>query len=68
METTFKIEGMTCQHCQGAIHRALSQVPGVTEVRIDLEKHLGWVQGSADLEQLREAVEEAGFDLLPAAE
>jgi len=68
METTLQIQGMTCQHCQRAVHDALSQVAGVTEVRVDLENHTAQVVGLADLNQLREAIEEEGFVLLPAAE
>jgi copper chaperone CopZ len=36
METTLKIEGMTCDHCTRAVRRALEAIPGaiVEEVRI----------------------------------
>ncbi|MBN9419577.1 hypothetical protein ABS71_17995 [bacterium SCN 62-11] len=66
MEQTLHIEGMTCQHCQQAAQRALSQVAGVEHVQVDLATRSALVRGAADWKQLQEAVEEAGFTLLPA--
>lgn len=61
MKTHLKIEGMSCQHCQQAVERALSQVSGATRVRVELASHSARVEGDCDPEALREAVEEAGF-------
>ncbi|MBS2036544.1 heavy-metal-associated domain-containing protein [bacterium] len=68
MKQHFQIKGMTCQHCRQAAERALSEVPGVQSASVDLDSHSAAIEGSATLEQLREAVEEAGFELLSAAE
>ena len=43
MKHTYKISGMTCTGCQAKVQQALSQVKGVTNVTIDLEK------GEADI-------------------
>lgn len=59
-----KIEGMSCQHCQQAVERSLSEVPGATEVRVDLSSHSAWVSGDCSEAALRDAVEEAGFTVL----
>ena len=55
------IAGMTCGGCAGAVGRALSQVPGVAEARVDLAKGQATVTGTARAEDLVRAVEAAGF-------
>lgn len=55
------IAGMTCGGCAGAVGRALSQVPGVSEARVDLSKGQATVTGTAPAEDLIRAVEAAGF-------
>jgi copper chaperone CopZ len=55
------ISGMTCGGCAGAVGRALSQVPGVSEARVDLAAGRATVTGSARAEDLVRAVEAAGF-------
>ncbi|MFN8609013.1 MAG: heavy metal-associated domain-containing protein [Vulcanimicrobiota bacterium] len=64
----YQIKGMTCQHCRQAAERALAQVPGVSAAEVNLEDQSARVTGSAPFEQLREAVEDAGFELLAASE
>ena len=53
--------GMTCQHCVGAVTRALESVPGVTGVRVDLAGGLARVEGEARPEALVQAVADAGY-------
>ena len=55
------ISGMTCGGCAGAVGRALSAVPGVAEVRVDLAGGRATVTGTARAEDLIRAVEVAGF-------
>jgi copper chaperone CopZ len=55
------IGGMTCGGCAGAVGRALSQVPGVIQAQVDLEKGRATVTGTARAEDLIRAVEAAGF-------
>ncbi|NTV27283.1 MAG: heavy-metal-associated domain-containing protein [Methanothrix sp.] len=31
-----RVDGMTCEHCQGRVEQAASGVAGVTEARVDL--------------------------------
>jgi copper chaperone len=58
-----KIEGMSCMHCVKAVTDALSQVPGVTDVReVSLEKGAATVEGSPEPEALVAAVKEAGYE------
>lgn len=36
--TTVKIKGMRCGHCVASVTKALSEIDGVTNVRVNLEK------------------------------
>jgi copper chaperone CopZ len=60
------IEGMTCSGCVKAVTRALSKVPGVTDVAVDLDAGQARIRGRADPRNLVAAVEQAGFDARPA--
>ena len=68
MQQRFQIKGMTCQHCRQAAERALIEVAGVESAQVELESHSATVRGTAPFELLREAVEEAGFELLAGSE
>lgn len=61
MATEIKITGMSCQHCVGAVTRALESVPGVTSVQVDLGDGVARVQGGADPAALAQAVQDAGY-------
>ncbi|MGB5233404.1 MAG: cation transporter, partial [Desulfoprunum sp.] len=32
---TIKIKGMSCQHCVAAVTKALSELPGISNVKVD---------------------------------
>jgi Cu+-exporting ATPase len=55
------IEGMTCSGCANAVTRALSKVPGVTDVTVDLDAARARIKGQASPPALVAAVEKAGF-------
>ena len=63
-ETIIKIEGMSCGHCKAAVEKALKDVGGVETAVVDLEKKQAVVTGSAAMEAMREAVEDAGYDVV----
>ncbi len=62
------IEGMTCAGCVNAVTRALSRVPGVTAVAVDLETGRARVEGDVSPQLLVAAVARAGFGAHPAAD
>jgi Cu+-exporting ATPase len=64
METTLHVEGMMCKHCQAAVEKALQAVAGVEQVTVSLEEKTARVQGNADLTALRNAVTEAGYEVV----
>jgi len=55
------IEGMTCASCAGRIERALSRLPGVAAVRVNLAAETAEVTGTAPVPALVEAVTKAGY-------
>jgi copper chaperone len=67
--TTYSVTGMTCGHCVNAVTEELMNVPGVTEVRVDLVVGAGSPvhvvsADKLDIELVRAAVDEAGYALL----
>ena len=63
MKKVLKVDGMMCAHCQAHVQRALSEVPGVTEAVVDLEKKEAVVTLTEDVADqiLMDAVTEAGY-------
>lgn len=60
---TIPIGGMHCQHCVASVKDALSTMPGVDSVAVDLDKGEAVVSGRiADVEALRRTIEDLGFD------
>lgn len=56
------ILGMSCAGCVGAVEGALSSVEGVTDVSVNFADHSALVDGNADPELLKKAVQDAGYD------
>lgn len=47
---TVKIKGMTCNHCVMAVTKALNEIEGIKDVKVDLEKGEAFFEGKpADL-------------------
>jgi copper chaperone len=67
VEKRYTVVGMTCSHCVSAVSSEVGQVPDVVHVDVDLDSGLLQVTGTAFTdEQIREAVEEAGYLLADA--
>jgi copper chaperone CopZ len=66
--TTYAVTGMTCGHCESAVTEELTKLAGVTEVKIDLNAggtsavHVT-SESALDEAAVREAVDEAGYEL-----
>lgn len=63
--STFTVVGMTCSHCVNAVTEEVSQVPGVTEVDVDLASGGLTITSDAPVDgaAVQAAVEEAGYEL-----
>jgi len=62
-KTVLKVEGMMCEHCAARVEKALSAVAGVKKVKVDLAAKTATVTGNADIESLKAAVTEAGYEV-----
>ncbi|GAA1808716.1 heavy-metal-associated domain-containing protein [Planosporangium flavigriseum] len=64
--TTYTVSGMTCGHCVNAVTEELSQLDGVTDVRVDLASGAVTVTSAAPLDDtaVAAAVDEAGYQLV----
>jgi copper chaperone len=61
-----KIKGMSCEHCVRAVTKALEQVEGVADVRVDLEKGQAEFHeaGKVDMKKISEAIIKAGYEVV----
>lgn len=61
----FRVEGMTCGHCEKAVRNALETVSGPGKAKVSLTEGKAWVEGSADpaalIPALIAAVAEEGY-------
>jgi copper chaperone len=60
--TTYAVRGMTCSHCVSSVSAEIGELPGVTEVRVDLASGTVTVTSDQPLDSavVRAAVDEAG--------
>lgn len=65
--TTYRVEGMSCEHCVRAVTAEVGGLEGVTAVDVDLAAGEVTVTSEAPLDELavRAAVDEAGYELVP---
>ena len=60
---TYRVAGMTCEHCRAAVDGEVSKVAGVAAVDVDLDSKLVRVSGeSVDADAVVTAIDEAGYD------
>jgi copper chaperone len=64
---TYRVDGMSCEHCKVAVIDEVSQVAGVASVDVDLASGLVRVRGTdVDDAEVRAAIDEAGYDAVAA--
>ena len=57
----FKVQGMTCGGCVRGVTNALQRVDADAVVNVDLASKAVSVSSAADVQQLKQAIEKAGF-------
>ena len=67
MSMVLEVSGMSCGHCVAAITTAVSALPGVDGVDVDLGGGTVRVNGTPDAAQVMAAIEDAGYDVAAAA-
>lgn len=61
MQTAYKIEGMTCNHCKANVEKNLGNTEGVETCEVDLNNGIAKVEGSATEEKIKAVVESIGY-------
>lgn len=66
--TAYTVTGMTCGHCVSAVTTELTGLPGVHDVQVELATGVVTVvsDGTLPIDQVRAAVDEAGYELAGA--
>ena len=64
MNYTIKIEGMHCGKCGERVNGALCELAGAKDVKVDLENACASLETEATAEQVKEAVEDLGFEVV----
>lgn len=63
MTRNLRVSGMSCGGCEASVADALREVSGVESAKADHETGNVTVEGDTDDEELRSAVEEAGYTI-----
>ncbi|HWN26661.1 MAG TPA: heavy-metal-associated domain-containing protein [Actinomycetospora sp.] len=63
--STYTVAGMTCGHCVASVREEVGEVPGVSDVDVDLAagRVVVTAESPVDDAAVRAAVEEAGYQL-----
>lgn len=61
MTRKFKVEGMACSHCSGRVADTIKALPGVEDVKVDLQEGSAEVTGDVAAEAVEKAVTDAGY-------
>ncbi|MDT9700237.1 cation transporter [Streptomyces sp. P17] len=66
VSAVYKVSGMSCGHCEGAVSGEISELPGVSSVKAVASTGEVTVisEAALDEEAVRAAVDEAGFELV----
>lgn len=66
MQTIIKVKGMSCQHCVASVTKALSEIEGITDVQVDLDKgEATFSEQSPVAEQsIKDAITKIGFEVV----
>lgn len=66
VQTTYTVDGMTCDHCAGSVTAEVVKIGGVTDVRVDVQARTLTVGSESPLtrDAVDEAVEEAGYHVV----
>ncbi len=66
-QLTYRVAGMSCDHCTIAVTDEVPKVAGVAAVDVDLDTKLVHVHGTAvDASAVVAAIDEAGYDAVAA--
>ncbi len=60
---SLKIKGMSCQHCVGSVKKALENIPGLSQVTVNLDAGEATFENkNVAQEEIRAAISKIGFE------
>lgn len=62
-----KVEGMSCEHCVNAITKALKQLTGIKNVKVNLkdkEVLVEYISETISLSTIKTEIENQGYDVI----
>ncbi|MBM7570564.1 copper chaperone CopZ [Aquibacillus albus] len=63
---TLDVKGMSCGHCVNAVESSVNELDGIETVNVDLSANkvtVSFDDSKVQLEKVKEAIEEAGYDV-----
>ena len=66
-KTVVKVEGMSCEHCVQSVTKAVTALPGVGGVAVDLKTGTVTVEhdpGITDVIKIKAEIEDQGYDVV----
>lgn len=68
-EAVYSVSGMSCGHCESAVTKEVTAIPGVTRVTAVAQTGLLTIASEQPLDEeaVRAAVDEAGYELVGPA-
>jgi copper chaperone len=66
MATILKVKGMSCQHCVMSVTKALTQLEGIENVKVDLQRGEVRFDNREGVvsDRISKAIEEAGYEVI----
>ncbi len=61
---TFRVEGMTCNHCKANVEKNIAQLDGVGHIEINLTKGAITVTGTVDPEKIKAVIISLGYKVV----
>lgn len=65
---TVLIEGMSCAHCVASVEKALKNQKGLKNIQVEIGKAVFEAPKGFDQGKIKDAIEDAGFDVSSIAE
>jgi copper ion binding protein len=62
---TFDVKGMTCDNCVQHVTKAVREISGVRDVKVELATNSARIEGDFDEQKIIEAIEEEGYEAAP---
>ncbi|CCQ91539.1 Copper chaperone CopZ [Nitrospina gracilis 3/211] len=66
---TLNVDGMTCGHCVETVSKAVSSIPGVSKVDVDLEKKrvtVDFDENQTALADIKSKITDVGYEVVGA--